>query len=285
MLEQSFPLPDGRLLGFAEYGDPQGKPVMLFHGQPGNRYFHPNEDQTKLVGVRLIVPDRPGYGLSSFQEGRKILDWPTDVSALADHLGIMKFDIIGYSAGGPYALACAYAIPDRIRKAVVVSGAPPMDDARVRKQMMPLLRINYMLSRHAKTLMRLVFWAYWKQARKKPQGFIDLMLKQAPMVDQQVMEFPGMMEKMQVVWEENLRVDSIGYVYDTELLMGNWGFDLGEIQLRVDCWWGRDDENAPPLVMDYLAQRLPNCTTNLVEDCGHFCLLEYWEKFLQGLQD
>ena len=228
MLNQTISLPDGRVLWFSEYGDSQGKPVILFHGQPGNRLFHPNDNVTRLAGVRLIVPDRPGYGLSTLQEGRKILDWPADVTSLADGLGIAKFDLIGHSAGGPYALACAYAIPERIGRVVLVSGAPPMAESALRNQMQPLTRMNYLFTRYAKSLMRLLFRGYWQLARNNPDDFIDLMTRQAPEVDQQVMRSPDVRVMLQSVWVENLRVDSIGYVYDAELLMGEWDFELEE---------------------------------------------------------
>ena len=108
-------LPDGRNLCYAEYGDPQGKPVMSFHGGPGSHLEHEAYSATiGSLGVRLICPDRPGMGLSDFQPGRKLLDWPPDVLALADALGLERFGVMGWSVGSQYALACAYAIPERL---------------------------------------------------------------------------------------------------------------------------------------------------------------------------
>ncbi len=95
-------LRDGRTLGYAEYGDPRGTPVFLCHGTPGSRLDrHPDETIATSLGVRLIVPDRPGYGLSSFQTGRSLLDWPADLDQLADSLGIGRFAVVGVSGGDP----------------------------------------------------------------------------------------------------------------------------------------------------------------------------------------
>ena len=98
-------LPDGRILSHATYGDPAGLPVLFFHGTPGSHVgaelLH---DAALAAGVRLIAPDRPGMGESTYQPGRVLLDWPNDVVALADAMGIDRLRIIGYSGGGPYAL-------------------------------------------------------------------------------------------------------------------------------------------------------------------------------------
>lgn len=271
-------LPGGRVLGYAEYGDPQGNPVFLFHGQPGNRLFHPGIGQIERSGVRLIVPDRPGYGLSEFQEGRKILDWPGDVLAIADHLSIEKFSVIGFSGGGPYALACGYKIPERLARVLVVSGAPKLDDVTLRRQLQPLVRVNYVLNKYAKPLLRLFFWGYWRRARKNPLNFLGLMRRQAPAVDRMVLEDRKYWDIVRKCWEENLRVDSRGYVYDAEVLMDDWGFSLGEVRTKVELWWGGQDENVPPGVMDYFSSRLPNCTKKFMPDGGHFLLLTHWEQ-------
>ena len=108
-------LPDGRKQAYAEYGNAQGTPVLLVHGNPGSRLFwglHP--DSPFRSGLRLIAPDRPGVGLSDLGPGRTVADWPDDVVSLADALGIQKLVVFGPSGGGPYALACAWKIPHRL---------------------------------------------------------------------------------------------------------------------------------------------------------------------------
>src|SRR3989344_8459465 len=100
----TFKLRDGRILGYAEYGDPEGKPVFFFHGWPGARFSGKETDEAgKKSGVRIISTDRPGIGLSTYKKDRKLLDWPDDVAQLADYLKIKKFSLMGVSGGGPYA--------------------------------------------------------------------------------------------------------------------------------------------------------------------------------------
>jgi pimeloyl-ACP methyl ester carboxylesterase len=79
----------------------------------------------RRLGIRLIAIDRPGVGLSSFQPNRRLSDWPADVDALADELELVRFSVLGYSGGGPYAAACAARIPQRLIAAAMVSSVAP----------------------------------------------------------------------------------------------------------------------------------------------------------------
>ena len=122
-------LKDGRRLGFAEFGDPSGTPVILFHDLWGNRTLrHPDDTILNRLGVRLIGVDRPGYGMSTRKPGRGLMDVVDDVMLLSKALQLERFSVLGYSAGGPYALACAYRFPEIVRSCAVVSSLPPMDN-------------------------------------------------------------------------------------------------------------------------------------------------------------
>ncbi len=122
-------LADGRQLGYAEYGRPDGIPVFYFHGFPGSRLearlLHASAAR---AGVRIIAPDRPGCGLSTYQPRRSLLDWPADVAALADALALSSFGVVGISGGGPYALACAWQLPDRLTSVTLISSLGPLDE-------------------------------------------------------------------------------------------------------------------------------------------------------------
>jgi pimeloyl-ACP methyl ester carboxylesterase len=117
-------LADGRRLAFTEWGLPDGKPVLYFHGSPGSRLWCPDEAATSAAGVRLIIADRPGVGRSDPLERAGYGDWPADVAGLADALNLATFPVVGVSAGGPYAAACAARIPDRVEAVALVSSGP-----------------------------------------------------------------------------------------------------------------------------------------------------------------
>lgn len=126
--ERTSRLADGRELGYAEYGDPAGKPVFYFHGWPSSRLeawgYHAAGVR---LGARIIGVDRPGIGLSSYVRGYTIARWPGDVAALADSLGIERFAVVAISSGAPYSYACARFIPEQLTGAAVVSGVGPLD--------------------------------------------------------------------------------------------------------------------------------------------------------------
>src|SRR5688572_5249193 len=126
---QTVTLPDGRLLGFAEYGQPDGKPLFYFHGYPASRREPaPIAKEVRERGIRLISVDRPGIGASTYHPGRTLRDWPEDVRVLADALGLKRFAVLGSSGGGPYAIACALVLPpERLSVAGVFAGAPPWE--------------------------------------------------------------------------------------------------------------------------------------------------------------
>jgi pimeloyl-ACP methyl ester carboxylesterase len=120
-------LSDGRILAFSEIGDASGSTVFYFHGAPTSRLsLAPWEMEFANRGLRVVSPDRPGYGGSSPQPGRTMSDWPTDVASLADALGIDRFIVAGQSFGGPYAVACAALLPRRVAGAVVLAGVTDM---------------------------------------------------------------------------------------------------------------------------------------------------------------
>lgn len=135
-------LRDGRSLGYARYGNPEGRPIFHFHGWPSSRLdAQVFAGVAAKFGVHLIGVDRPGMGLSDFQPGRHILDWPDEVVELADALGIARFGVQGMSGGGPYASVCAHKIPDRLTACGIIAGMGPV--VLGTKGMMPINRLTF----------------------------------------------------------------------------------------------------------------------------------------------
>src|SRR5262245_25484704 len=141
-------LDDGRELAFAELGAPEGTPVFGFHGTPGShRQVAIVDAAARAEGVRLIAPDRPGYGQSSFDPVRRLVDWPRDVEAIARHLGLERFGVIGVSGGGPHAAVCARGLGERLLGACIVSGVGPPDTPGLEDGMMAVNKLNFRLAR------------------------------------------------------------------------------------------------------------------------------------------
>jgi pimeloyl-ACP methyl ester carboxylesterase len=155
-------LPDGRGVGYADWGDPDGRPVLFFHGTPASRL-------AVECGVRLLSLDRPGIGLSDPAPGRSLLDWARDVDAFADALGLDRFAIAGWSGGGPYVLACAYALSDRLTDAAVLSGCGPLDSGFARRSSAMFDRTLLALSLRAPRVGRLLLRPAEIAARRTPR--------------------------------------------------------------------------------------------------------------------
>jgi pimeloyl-ACP methyl ester carboxylesterase len=277
-------LSDGRRLGYAEYGDPYGHPIFFFHGQPGNRLFrYPDETLTTSLGARLITIDRPGYGLSDFQPKRRLLDWPQDVSEFADALGMDRFAVLGFSAGGPYALICAHKIPHRLTRVGIADSAPPMHLSEINAAAPGMLRTNYWLACHAPAALSLMFRMFWWFSRRNSDAFLKMALQQSCQADKDILAQPDIYTVFDEVWKENLRIDCWGYILDTEILMKEWGFRLSDIQMAVYLWQGEADVNIPTVWARYMAKELPNCRATFFPDEGHFALFPHWKEIFQGL--
>src|SRR2546425_2732510 len=131
-------LRDGRALGYAEYGDPAGTAVLLFHGLPGSRLSrHPDGSIVRRLGIHLITFDRPGIGLSTPQRKRRIVDWPRDVEEFADARGLDRFAVIGWSGGGPYALVTAHQLSDRVMHTRLLASLTPLPGTALRRHLAP----------------------------------------------------------------------------------------------------------------------------------------------------
>jgi pimeloyl-ACP methyl ester carboxylesterase len=121
-------LRDGRTLGCGIWGSPSGIPVLGFHGTGTSRLFHYGDEVPRAAGVRLVLPDRPGFGLSDPHMSGTLLDWAQDVEELANSLQFHRFAVFGVSGGGPPALACGLALPNRVAAVGLVSAVGPCQD-------------------------------------------------------------------------------------------------------------------------------------------------------------
>ena len=151
--EHRLRLADGRTLACLEFGDPAGPPVLYFHGYPGSRLeARVAADAARRLGLRLLAVDRPGFGQSTFQAGRTVGGWAADVAALADHLALERFSLVGVSGGAPYALACAAQLSHRLARVALVCPLGPLDVANGREGMLAQDRVMLALATHAAPL-------------------------------------------------------------------------------------------------------------------------------------
>jgi pimeloyl-ACP methyl ester carboxylesterase len=277
-------LTDGLVLTYEEYGDLQGSPVFFFHGTPGSRLFHPPDDVTRRMGVRLICVDRPGYGGSTFQPGRRILDWPRDVSALADALGIRTFAVAGHSGGGPYALACAYCLPERISAAGILSGAGPVDVPGAAEGLTTLHALAFRIGKYSPWwLIRTLTWLFFHKSAADPARAIDLDARDRPAADEEVLKIPGVRENCIESDIEAYKQGLTGFSWEVSQLTRPWGFVLEKIRVPVYLWHGTADDFTTIGMARSMAERIPNCQTKIHDGEGHMLLIPRWGEILTTL--
>lgn len=276
--DQHIILRDGRRLGYAEYGTPGGIPLMLFHGTPGSRIF-PGLDTAEWVqrlGFHVLTPERPGCGLSDPAPDRRIGDWAEDVAQLADHLGLDRFHVAGGSGGGPFALACALGLPDRVRSATLICTGCPPDTMDVTRAMSRKNRMGFFLARHAPVLLKALLGLMARQVKKprKPPDEAVLRKKLAHLCawDRRVIlarkDDPRASEHV----EEAFRQGAAGAYPDLMLVSHAWGLDMGALQIPVFLWHGTHDTLSPVAGVRAFAKTIPGCETHFIDGAGHMLL-------------
>ena len=287
--DQVLSLPDGRILGYAEYGCHTGYPLMFFHGFPTSRLEAYHVDQiARRRHIRLISPDRPGFGLSTFQSRRRIMDWPADVQALAHHLSLSRFAVLGGSGGGPYALACAYALPCETLSAVgVLAGAPPW---RAGTQGLPKsLRILALATEHWPTGLRGLTNGLAEAFRMilatgPVTRWIDNWLSNTQQEKDASLAIEEKRKRLLRVILEGFAQGAEGMVHEAKLLTQDWGFEFEDVAYdKVQFWHGTQDKNAPVRMIRYMVERLPHAVLHEYEGDSHWTIHHYLEDILTDL--
>lgn len=283
-MDATLHLPDSRILSYAQHGDLHGTPVFLFHGMPGSRIFRPSDKVTAKLGVRLITVDRPGYGGSTFQPNRQILDWPADVVVLADHLGLERFAVCGHSGGGPYALACAYQIPERLSAVGVISGVGPSNDPSVLEGMQSQNHIGFLFGRYFPwPIWRALMWMFYHRGHEHPEELIKPDEKRPWRQGNRIFEDPEVLANCRESVREGLRPGVKGHAWEGYLQVRPWGFRLEDIHVPVHLWHGTADMDATIGMAKTVAARLPDCRATFYPDEGHIFIYPRWEEILSTL--
>lgn len=281
---ESITLLDGRRLGYAQFGDPGGTPVFFFHGAADSRLQrHADDSIAESLGVRLITVDRPGVGLSDFQRRRKLLDWADDTAALANSLALEYFAVLGYSMGGPHALACAYRLPGRVTMAGVVSGIAPFDRPGATVNLSPFVARMFACARVSARAVQLPIWLMGRNASRDPGALLDSMFRDASAYDRAVYMEPGRRDNQIAALREASRQGMRGLSWELAVVARPWGFNLAEIETPVLLFYGGEDRTAPPQMGEYLASRIPRSTLTIWPDAGHQAIFVHWREVLAAL--
>jgi pimeloyl-ACP methyl ester carboxylesterase len=274
-------LPDGRSIGYAQYGSDDGFPIVNAHGGLACRLDVAAANAVAAeADVRLISPDRPGIGLSDPQPGRTVLDWANDVADLFDRIDVDRFAVMGWSMGGQYAAAVGHAMPHRVTRLAIIAGALPLTDPGVFDELPTMDRVLTGMSRRAPWLAAQWFRFMRIAAGAAPTLYGRLAARELGKADGAVIRNEGF-DAFARMSSEALRQPS-GAVEEYRAWVRPWGFAPEDLTVPVDVWAGTTDELVNPSWPQRLVSRIPNATLN-VRDGGHFLAHLYYREVFAAL--
>jgi pimeloyl-ACP methyl ester carboxylesterase len=280
--DRTIRLRDGRRLGFAEWGEPGGRPLLYFHGWPGSRVEgRLGDEAARGRGVRLIALDRPGMGLSDYQPRRTFVDWPNDVIQVAAALGLNRFAVLGISGGGPYAAACAWKLSEHLTGAGIVSCLAPLDTPGAVAGMGRRNRLSFQLVGRLAILRRVFFAAMAASVSRSPDRLLERGVEAA--VDKKYLDRPDVRKILAGSLSEAFLSGSRGPAWEMGLYARPWGFRLEDIRAPVYLSHGEEDANAPVTMGRYLATVIPECQATYYPGEGHLHFVDRLPEILAAV--
>lgn len=239
----------------------------------------PDVAGTERAGVRFLAFDRPGYGRSDpVQRPLRRRDVVADVVELLDQLEIDRAALVGWSGGGPHVLGCGAMAPDRVAAiATVCSPGRPDTEHDVSAEVWEIVQLVTQDPVGRRDLVR----SRCRWLADDPHQLLRLTER----FDPSTLQARGMREAFVAWMNEAAAVSIEGYVDDwlMECCEPGWGFELGEVDVPVSCWFGERDQIVPALHAELLAAGLANCRTYGCPDCGHFVPIAHWPEILEQL--
>jgi pimeloyl-ACP methyl ester carboxylesterase len=269
------PLDDGRVLEAVSEGDPNGTLLVFHHGSPGAAVPFPAFDRAAAErGIRLVTYSRPGFGASTRHEGRTVADCANDAAAIAGHLGAERFVTIGWSGGGPHALACAALLPDRVLAAAAIAGVAPYDAEGLdwTAGMGEDNRIEYPLAaRDPDELRRWMVPQVEQMASIRPEEIVEALRSLISPVDEASLS-GEVGEVLAASFHRAFRDGLWGWFDDDLAFVAPWGFDVASIARSVSIWQGRHDRMVPFAHGEWLVAHIPSARARLRPEHGHLSL-------------
>jgi pimeloyl-ACP methyl ester carboxylesterase len=271
-------------MAYAEWGEPNGRLVVLIHGAPASRLFCPDLDATEKAGVRLLTIDRDGYGRSDPRPSRKTLDWPDDFVELAAQLDLPRCPVIGWSAGGRYAMALSFRAPERISRIGLAASVGPLDQVpNAIDGLTPADQVIFELIRRDRQagIEATIADGSWLEG----DGWESMFADSWGEADDRVLADAATLAAMRDQTREAARQGRAGYVADDIDAYSPWGFSVADISQPVDIWDGGADMAVRSNHAAYLAATIPHATRVTFPDEGHLIPIDHWAEMLAASAD
>jgi pimeloyl-ACP methyl ester carboxylesterase len=263
----------GVRLSYREVGSTTGRPVLYLHGTPSSRKEVDGtlSDEAATLGLRILAPDRPGYGRTPFVQ-YSVRDYPEHILGLLDVLEVDQVGLVGVSGGGPYACACAARLGPRVSRTALVASTAPSDLDGVRATWSKEDRQRYALAVRAPWLLRSYLALMARRLRADPRRVPEL-FNDLPPEDAAVVDRDDVREILATTMTEAFRQGTRGAVHDIRLDVRPWGVDLSAIEAPVDVWHGHEDTLVPVAQAEALARAIPTASSRLLHGEGHVSIL------------
>jgi pimeloyl-ACP methyl ester carboxylesterase len=276
-------LPDGRALGWAEYGDPDGTPVIALHGSPDSRVIWRLADEAgRRCGVRIVAPDRPGFGLSDPKPGRTVAAWVDDQDALIEQLGLERYALLTISGGSPYATAVALARPDAVTRLGLLAVIAPLGESGVLQGTNRSVRTTFRIARRAPFLLRPIAASMVALANRWPDRAEQQLIATRPPADRAVIERPEMLAVLRANLPNQFR-DAATIAHEMRLATQDWGEGLGGIEVPTIIWQGGLDDVHTPAMARWLNDHIPTSRLDLRPDFATFDFFDVIDEILADL--
>jgi pimeloyl-ACP methyl ester carboxylesterase len=273
---------DGSVIAVEVAGEPDAVPVLLCHGLADSRLSaHPLTQTARELGLRVVAPDRPGTGCTDPRRLDRVADWAEDAALVLDRLQVDSAALLGISAGGPFAAACAAALPGRVRSLTLISPLGP--PAWPTHGMAPGERMSLEIARHAPAFGGWFLGRLAALARANPRLFLRVATSELPDADRRAMNQPGTRDAFLASYTEAFRRGSQGVAQDLRVLSQAWGFELGTITAPTSIHHGDADTTVPLQHAWLYAEAIPGARLHLHPGHGHFSILDAAREMLAPL--
>jgi len=278
-------LPDGRAIGYAEYGDPGGLPAIALHGTPGCRFmFGLTDAAARARGLRIIAPERPGYGLSDTHHFETLAETADDVQAIADAFGLDRFVLIGVSGGGPHVVAAAALLRARILRMALVGPVGPIAECGEHIRMSHFHHFIFTHLAPSPHTAGAFFFGLRTLLDWTPGVAYHLLMHRVTSTDRELLHRPEVRDNLEETIREALRSGVEGPLQDLRLYCGRWNLPLDEINVPAIVWQGSEDTIVPPDAAYRLAGALPDCRLEVIEGAGHYWVFGGFDRVLDAVR-
>ena len=274
-------LGDGRVIGFREYGAADGLPILCFHGTPGSRFmFQIAAEFAHENGLRLIAPERAGFGLSSFAKARALGNTADEMGALLDALGVERVAVAAVSGGAPFAVAFAARRPERVSAMGLVSPVGPFAGPEAPARIGPAHRVLFRVLPGVPLLYRFLFTFGRMGFLFAPDVMAALIMSRSAPSDWRILKEKRIRKNLLRGLREGVRRGVGGAVEELRCFSRPWRLPFETITAPTILWQGLSDRNVPVTAALRLGELLPDCEGRRIDGAGHYWILRNYGHVL-----